>query len=261
MVQVAGVKGHGHGVACGLVQGAGRGKALGDQQHGRAGGGVVAGQIAHQVPQPGLAATLQKQLVGPAARLRWCDLLQVPQLARPIAQRHQQPATGRKAHAVGLHTLAHQVRAGAALAGFLPLRRRLVGCARLRSIGAGLFLPLPLCPQALAFGQLYGRGRGRVLPVLRHDEAVLGREVQQRAHGHTAARLDAAPGGRHRLLVVAVGVAGAPCVEQVKARAIRVFGLDGHAHPRPFVTGQVRRDVRQCGADQFGSDWGVRCGH
>jgi hypothetical protein len=73
-------------------------------------------------------------------------------LARPVAQGHQQRATRRKAHTVGAHRLAHQVRRFAVIMSGLPHCRSFIGSPGMVGIDAGLFCPLawPRCPP-LAF--------------------------------------------------------------------------------------------------------------
>ena len=87
--QVARMAGHGHGVASRLKQAGGCGVALRYQHNSRRvtiGGGC--GTVQH-MKQASDAAALEEQLVRAGLGWRGCDALQVPQLARRIAQRHQ----------------------------------------------------------------------------------------------------------------------------------------------------------------------------
>ena len=85
--EVARVKGHSHRAARGFMQACGCGVALCYQQHG--GRGRIAAHSLDDVPQPRLAATLQKQLVGALSGFLRGDALNIPQRARCIAQGHQ----------------------------------------------------------------------------------------------------------------------------------------------------------------------------
>ena len=245
--QVASIKGHGHRVARGFMQACGCGVALGHQQH------QSPRRITAPVPQARLAPALQKQLVGAIGWALGGYALQVPQLARCIAHRHQQAAVRGKAHTVGVHALAGQIRAVARGAGCLPLTHRISRCSSVRGLLLGLLGPLALCLLALTLGQHFGaRGLGRFGGLGQH-KAVLFGQVQQRANAHAPARFDAAPGAARGPWVVVV-CRGAPGFKQVLPGGVGKLAFDGHAHPRPILTRQVSGDVRQGCADQVGGD-------
>ena len=171
---IARVKGHGDGVAGGLVQAGSGGVALCQQQHG---GGFIKHTLntAHQVPQARLAPALGKQLVGAVLRPLWGYALHVPQLARAIAQGHQQSAIRGKAHAVGLHTLAGQVGAGAVaarVAGCIPQRGRFSGGMGVFGLLLGLLCLLALCLFTRTLCQCFGAGWCGGLVWLGQAEAV-----------------------------------------------------------------------------------------
>ena len=106
MRQVSSIKRHSHRAARGLVHAGSRGVTFSHQQH-RSGRRITA-----PVPQPGLAAALQKQFVGATVRgFAGGNALQVPQLARRVNQGHQHAAIRRKPHAIRLNALAGQVGA------------------------------------------------------------------------------------------------------------------------------------------------------
>ena len=85
--EVARVKGHSHRAARGFMQACGCRVPLCYQQHG--GRGCIAAHSLDDVPQPRLAATLQKQLVGALSGFLRGDALNIPQRACCIAQGHQ----------------------------------------------------------------------------------------------------------------------------------------------------------------------------
>ena len=229
------------------MQACGCGVALGHQQH------QSPRRITAPVPQPRLAPALQKQLVGAIGWALGGYALQVPQLARCIAHRHQQAAIRGKAHAVGVHALAGQIRAVALGAGCIPLAHRVSRCSSVRGLLLGLLGPLALCLLALTLGQHFGARRlGRFGGFGQHKAVFFG-QVQQRANAHAPARFDAAPGAARGPWVVLV-CRGAPGFKQVLPGGIGVLAFDGHAHPRPILTRKIGRDVRQGCADQVGGD-------
>ena len=245
--QVARIKGHSHRAARCLVQACRRGVAFGNQQH------RSPRRIAAPVPQPGLAPALQEKLIRPAGWLVGCDALHVPQLARCITHRHQQPAVSTEAHTIGLHTLAGQVGALTRVAGTVPRLHRIKRSVSMCGLLPGLFCLLACCPLTCQAGGCCGVGFTGCLVGLRHRKAVFFGEVQQGANAHAAACLDTAPGVGYVLCIEAV-TGCAPGGKQVAACIVWKLGFDRHAHACPFVTGQVCRDVLQCGPDQLGGD-------
>ena len=122
--QVASVKRHRNGAARGLVQACGRGVAFSHQQH------RSAHRIAAPVPQPRLAAAFLKKLVGAVERFLRGNGLDVPQMARSIAQRNQQHAIRRKPHAVALNAFSVKVATLPGVAGSVPLCKGFITCGR-----------------------------------------------------------------------------------------------------------------------------------
>lgn len=143
--QIARIKGHCHRVARGLVQACRRGVALCNQQY--TGCIAIAGQLAQgaDIATSATAPTCAHpsetacRVHRPQA-LR--DVSQVPQFARCIAHRHQQPATGGDANTERLHSFAHQVRGGfcgfAGVAGLIPQGKRFNSGPPVICIDAGL---------------------------------------------------------------------------------------------------------------------------
>ena len=252
MRQVARVKGHGHRAARGFMQACARGVALTHQHRRRGPVGVCVVRAGHgphltqQMPQSRLAPALDEKLVRALAGFFGGNALHVPQSARRVAHWHQQPATGRKAHAVGLYALARQVGALARVAGCLPQRHRLTGRAGLRD--AGFFTLLAFGALTLTPGQYFGVWFGGYLVTLGQLEALFFGQVQQRANAHSAACLDALPSAPRGLGGVAFACR-APGVKQIKAGFVCKLAFDGHAQPRPFITGQAGRYEAQSIAD------------
>ena len=218
MCQVARVEGHRHRLACRFMQACRRRVAFSHQQHRRP--TRITAHVTHHVPQPRLAATLQKQLVR-ATVCRRCrrNALQVAKLASPITHGHQQPAVRSEAHTVRLHALARQVRAGAVLAGHGPQRCRLSGGSSMGSAHTSLFFRLASGAFTLTLGHQLGAGLGCGLVALGQREALFLRQVQQCADGHPAARLDALPSAFCGPCIKVIGDS-TPLGEQLQPRAV-----------------------------------------
>ena len=118
--QVARVKRHGHGQACGLEHAGAGGVALAHQDHRRARGHAQLVEVALLDQASGPEFLLQA--AGLLAGLAPTDDLQAVDVARHVQHRHHHRPLGREAHAVPAHALAVQVLAvtllGAALPGF-----------------------------------------------------------------------------------------------------------------------------------------------
>ena len=217
VAQVASIKSHRHRVPRGFVQARRCGVALCNQHHRRARRIVCNGTA--QVPKIALAPTLHKKFVRAAIWLGRRYALHIPQRPCGITHRHIQPAASPKAHTIGLHALAREVRAFTRGAGTVP---QLCGFKRSRGVGRVLLgllcrlLGLALCRKLSDYGGVWW---GPCMVALGQHKAPLFGHGQQRANSHPATGLDAFPSGCNRMGVEAIGC-GAPVGKQRAARIV-----------------------------------------